>query len=143
MFISSTHEMIDCILSLINDISTFLHIQVCQYPLQEVFNKASWSISTIRSRSYSSTNGQHTIAQKSNNPAAVNKSINAIISDLDDSSINATKFSDSYTNSNDNENENHILNGIPIAIKDNICTKSFVTSCSSNILKGILFHSSK
>ncbi|MBU1999040.1 MAG: Asp-tRNA(Asn)/Glu-tRNA(Gln) amidotransferase subunit GatA [Candidatus Omnitrophica bacterium] len=36
------------------------------------------------------------------------------------------------------DNTNSLLKGIPIAIKDNICTKDALTECCSNILKGFL-----
>lgn len=36
---------------------------------------------------------------------------------------------------------NQLLFGVPIAIKDNFCTKQLLTSCASKILQGYQIHS--
>lgn len=62
-----------------------------------------------------------------------NGDLNAFITQNDDIAISQADAIDQKIKSG---KEVGILAGVPIAIKDNICTNNFETTCSSNILKG-------
>ncbi|MFH1454408.1 MAG: Asp-tRNA(Asn)/Glu-tRNA(Gln) amidotransferase subunit GatA [Armatimonadota bacterium] len=61
--------------------------------------------------------------------------INAFITVLPEKALEQARSADEYISKNSSFNP---LHGIPIAVKDNICTKDIKTTCASNILSNFV-----